>query len=67
MAQQNEDDDMKKTIDQNLKTLMNLVETVLLYLFFNAFILRNNIPCDKLIKSFGMRYSTSYADPGLTF
>jgi hypothetical protein len=33
--------------------------------FFNAFILRNNIPCDKLRKSFGMWYSTSYADLGI--
>jgi hypothetical protein len=32
--------------------------------FFDAIILRNIIPCDKLMKSFGMRYSTSYTDPG---
>jgi hypothetical protein len=24
------------------------------------------VPCDKLTKSFGMQYSTSYASPGLT-
>jgi hypothetical protein len=40
------------------------------YLQYNAptiwfFIIRNNILSDKLMKSFGMRYSTSYADPGL--
>jgi hypothetical protein len=34
--------------------------------FFNAFILRNNLPSDKLAKSFGMRHSiTTYADQGL--
>jgi hypothetical protein len=36
-----------------------------LFLVLNSFILRNNIPCDKLTKSFGMRYSTSYANLGL--
>jgi hypothetical protein len=35
------------------------------FLGFFAFILRNNITCDKLTKSFGMRYFTLYADPGL--
>jgi hypothetical protein len=33
--------------------------------FFDAFILRNNETCDKLMNFFGMRYFTSYADPGL--
>jgi hypothetical protein len=33
--------------------------------FFNAFILRNKMPSDELTKSFGMRYSSSHADPGL--
>jgi hypothetical protein len=33
--------------------------------FFNAFIWSNNIPCDKLTKSFVMRYSTSFSDPVL--
>jgi hypothetical protein len=32
---------------------------------FSFGFLRNNIPCEKLTKSFGMRYFTSYADPGL--
>jgi hypothetical protein len=31
----------------------------------NEYILWNKILCAKLNKSFGMRYSTSYADPGL--
>jgi hypothetical protein len=51
-----------RALAATLVRAQNLNSTTLV---FNALVLRNNIPCNKLTKSFRIRYSTSYTDPGL--